>query len=170
MRASEAPKGTDERCPLATTSSCPRRPQWRSQHSPAQSNPVGMLALPLQISNRYLGTYFGVEWRARGRTRVAGRSASTLTGHDMRALQHYLGHKNIQHTVRYTDMAPDRAPSPTRKLSRPQTQAAGGSRRARRSRRSRRSLERDCLRDRRRSRPTYASGLDQRPKCGLKSG
>jgi type 1 fimbriae regulatory protein FimE len=29
-------------------------------------------------------------------------------GHDTRVLQHYLGHKNIQHTVRYTDMAPDR--------------------------------------------------------------
>jgi len=29
-------------------------------------------------------------------------------GVDTRALQHYLGHKNIQHTVRYTDMAPDR--------------------------------------------------------------
>ena len=29
-------------------------------------------------------------------------------GHDTRALQQYLGHKNIQHTVRYTDMAPDR--------------------------------------------------------------
>ena len=29
-------------------------------------------------------------------------------GHDTRALQHYLGHKNIQHTVRYTDMAPER--------------------------------------------------------------
>jgi len=29
-------------------------------------------------------------------------------GHDTRALQHYLGHKNIQHTVRYTAMAPDR--------------------------------------------------------------
>ena len=28
--------------------------------------------------------------------------------HDTRALQHYLGHKNIQHTVRYTEMAPDR--------------------------------------------------------------
>ena len=27
-------------------------------------------------------------------------------GHDTRALQH--GHKNIQHTVRYTEMAPDR--------------------------------------------------------------
>jgi site-specific recombinase XerD len=29
-------------------------------------------------------------------------------GHDTRALQHYLEHKNIQHTVRYTEMAPDR--------------------------------------------------------------
>src|SRR6516164_5233025 len=29
-------------------------------------------------------------------------------GHDTRVLQHYLGHKNIQHTVRYTEMAPDR--------------------------------------------------------------
>ncbi len=29
-------------------------------------------------------------------------------GHDTRALQAYLGHKNIQHTVRYTDMAPGR--------------------------------------------------------------
>jgi type 1 fimbriae regulatory protein FimB/type 1 fimbriae regulatory protein FimE len=26
-------------------------------------------------------------------------------GHDTRALQHYLGHKNIQHTVRYTEMS-----------------------------------------------------------------
>jgi len=29
-------------------------------------------------------------------------------GHNTRALQHYLGHKNIQHTVRHTEMAPDR--------------------------------------------------------------
>jgi hypothetical protein len=29
-------------------------------------------------------------------------------GVDTRALQHYLGHKNIQHTVRYTELAPDR--------------------------------------------------------------
>jgi hypothetical protein len=29
-------------------------------------------------------------------------------GHDTRALQAYLGHKNIQHTVRYTGMAPTR--------------------------------------------------------------
>lgn len=29
-------------------------------------------------------------------------------GQDTRAVQHYLGHKNIQHTVRYTELAPDR--------------------------------------------------------------
>src|SRR6516164_6631158 len=29
-------------------------------------------------------------------------------GHDTRALQVYLGHKNIQHTVRYTEMSPTR--------------------------------------------------------------
>jgi integrase len=29
-------------------------------------------------------------------------------GHDTRAIQAWLGHRNIQHTVRYTDMAPDR--------------------------------------------------------------
>ena len=29
-------------------------------------------------------------------------------GHDTRALQHYLGHKNIQRTVRYTELSPER--------------------------------------------------------------
>jgi type 1 fimbriae regulatory protein FimB/type 1 fimbriae regulatory protein FimE len=29
-------------------------------------------------------------------------------GHDTRALQAYLGHKNIQHPVRYTELAPTR--------------------------------------------------------------
>jgi type 1 fimbriae regulatory protein FimE len=29
-------------------------------------------------------------------------------GHDTRAIQHYLGHKNIQHTVQYTQLSPER--------------------------------------------------------------
>ncbi len=29
-------------------------------------------------------------------------------GQDTRAIQHYLGHRNIQHTVRYTELSPDR--------------------------------------------------------------
>lgn len=29
-------------------------------------------------------------------------------GQDTRSIQHYMGHKNIQHTVRYTELSPDR--------------------------------------------------------------
>ncbi len=29
-------------------------------------------------------------------------------GQDTRAIQHYLGHRNIQHTTRYTELAADR--------------------------------------------------------------
>jgi len=29
-------------------------------------------------------------------------------GRDARAIQHYLGHRNIMHTVRYTEVASDR--------------------------------------------------------------
>src|SRR5262249_803178 len=36
------------------------------------------------------------------------RYALANAGHATRALQAYLGHKNIQHTVRYTELAPDR--------------------------------------------------------------
>ncbi len=32
--------------------------------------------------------------------------ALAAKGHDTRALQAYLGHKNIQHTVRYTELSP----------------------------------------------------------------
>jgi integrase len=54
------------------------------------------------------------------RPRPALRSRSTRTcsagcgfklandGVDARALQAYLGHRNIQHTVRYTELAPTR--------------------------------------------------------------
>jgi site-specific recombinase XerD len=34
--------------------------------------------------------------------------ALAAKGHDTRALQAYLGHRNIQHTVRYTELAPER--------------------------------------------------------------
>jgi site-specific recombinase XerD len=40
--------------------------------------------------------------------RHACGSALANKGHDTRALQAYLGHKNIQHTVHYTELSPDR--------------------------------------------------------------
>jgi len=36
------------------------------------------------------------------------RYALAKKGHDTRALQAYLGHRNIQHTVRYTELSPTR--------------------------------------------------------------
>jgi len=51
----------------------------------------------------------GTRWHAlRGALRHACGFKLANDGHDTRALQHYLRHKSIQHTVRYTDMAPDR--------------------------------------------------------------
>ena len=40
--------------------------------------------------------------------RHAGGYALANRGHDTRALQAYLGHKNIQHTVRYTELSSTR--------------------------------------------------------------
>ena len=39
--------------------------------------------------------------------RHATGDALANKGHDTRALQAYLGHQNIQHTVRYTELSPD---------------------------------------------------------------
>jgi type 1 fimbriae regulatory protein FimB/type 1 fimbriae regulatory protein FimE len=38
----------------------------------------------------------------------SGETTPAAKGHDTRALQAYLGHKNIQHTVRYTELSPTR--------------------------------------------------------------
>ena len=40
--------------------------------------------------------------------RHAGGYALANAGHDTRSLQAYLGHRNIQHTVRYTELSPTR--------------------------------------------------------------
>jgi site-specific recombinase XerD len=40
--------------------------------------------------------------------RHACRYTLANKGHDTRALQAYLGHRNIQHTVRYTELSPTR--------------------------------------------------------------
>jgi hypothetical protein len=40
---------------------------------------------------------------------VARLTDAAKGNHDTRALQAYLGHRNIQHTVRYTELAPDRS-------------------------------------------------------------
>jgi integrase len=51
--------------------------------------------------------HHGPSPRTRGTRHACGFKLAN-DGHDTRSLQHYLGHKNIKHTVRYTEMAPDR--------------------------------------------------------------
>jgi site-specific recombinase XerD len=46
-------------------------------------------------------------WRTNQRNAKAVLALANR-GHDTRALQAYLGHRNIQHTVRYTEMSPTR--------------------------------------------------------------
>ena len=57
------------------------------------------------------GSESGPECRSRSTLNMLRHGcgyALANAGHDTRALQAWLGHKNIQHTVRYTELAPDR--------------------------------------------------------------
>lgn len=55
------------------------------------------------------GTAAGFDFKAHPHMlRDACGFALANAGHDTRALQAYLGHHNIQHTVRYTESAPTR--------------------------------------------------------------
>jgi hypothetical protein len=51
---------------------------------------------------------YGTRIRSSAPSRHGCGYALANAGHDTRALQAWLGHKNIQHTVRYTELAPDR--------------------------------------------------------------
>jgi integrase len=56
-----------------------------------------------------VGAASGLDFKAHPHMlRHACGFALANAGHDTRALQAYLGHRNIQHTVRYTEMAPTR--------------------------------------------------------------
>jgi integrase len=64
-----------------------------------------------------LDTKFDAEGRGRGGVSLPSASAYVAAcvwykiandGQDTRAVQHYLGHKNIQYTVRYTELSPER--------------------------------------------------------------
>jgi integrase len=52
--------------------------------------------------------YRAVAASVQGLLAIGGGYALANAGHDTRALQAWLGHKNIQHTVRYTELSPHR--------------------------------------------------------------
>ena len=61
----------------------------------------GTRSLPWSVSARKAGW----RWLRQG---SAALLIGFVKGHDTRALQAYLGHRNIQHTVRYTELSPTR--------------------------------------------------------------
>ena len=77
--------------------------------------------IPFQVGSPYYDALASARSRRSLATaaRPSGRAIASLLrhacgyklsrdDHDTRALQAYLGHKNIQHTVRYTELAPTR--------------------------------------------------------------
>lgn len=52
--------------------------------------------------------YFEKESGRRLAAKLAATAARTLFNLGCRTLQAYLGHRNIQHTVRYTELSPTR--------------------------------------------------------------
>jgi integrase len=62
-------------------------------------------------TNRWLGVDQDRGPSALGRNRRACGYVLANRGHDARALQDYLGHRNIQHTVRYSELSPTRVKS-----------------------------------------------------------
>ena len=77
---------------------------------------MGRMCLRANTGDRSRRLGFASCWREQGRNRrLIFRSIPICCGyklandgHDTCAIQHYLGHKNIQHTVRYTAANPAR--------------------------------------------------------------
>jgi len=55
-----------------------------------------------------VGRRAGIPWAHPHQLRHGCGYALAEAGHDTRAIQARLGHRNIQHTVRYTELAPGR--------------------------------------------------------------
>ena len=84
----------------------------RSQSLPSCSrrsaaHPSPPRALPAWSSARVPRLNFGFKVHPHMLRHACGFALASK-GHDTRALQAYLGHKNIQHTVRYTELSPTR--------------------------------------------------------------
>jgi type 1 fimbriae regulatory protein FimB/type 1 fimbriae regulatory protein FimE len=98
----------DENDPLAKTSK-PRRegPASSFLFTSERGAPFSTAGFAKMVE--CAGTEAGFDLKAHPRMlRHACGFALANAGHDTRSLQAYLGHRNIQHTVRYTELAPDR--------------------------------------------------------------
>ena len=88
-------------------SSASRSPSRHSCSRRSAERPSPPLASPAWLSGRALEARLGFKAHPHMLRHACGYALANK-GHDTRALQAYLGHRNIQHTVRYTELSPTR--------------------------------------------------------------
>ena len=103
------PCGTDTSC---MAREIPQAPQWRSFHNQSPPNrPLNHLPEP-EASLAALRPLLIAVWRpahgANAPRCAAAVCPSARPPTRTRSLQHYLGHRNIHHTVRYTELSAHR--------------------------------------------------------------
>lgn len=69
--------------------------------------PFGTAGFARMVERAGIETKFGFKAHPHMLRHACGYALANK-GHDTRALQAYLGHRNIQHTVRYTELSPTR--------------------------------------------------------------
>jgi len=89
-----------------------RRHQWESPQSPfvfvsERGAPLSRLGFARMVERAAAASKLKIKAHAHMLRHACGFKLAKA-GVDIRALQAYLGHRNIQHTVRYTELAPDR--------------------------------------------------------------
>ena len=76
-------------------------------HRPERGSPFTTAGFARMIERAGIEAKFGFKIHPHMLRHACGYALANR-GHDTRALQAYLGHRNIQHTTRYTDLAPNR--------------------------------------------------------------
>jgi integrase len=89
-----------------------RRHQRESPKSPfvfvsERAAPMSAPGFSRMVERAAVSAKFGIKTHAHMLRHACGYKLAN-DGHDTRALQAYLGHRNIQNTTRYTALAPDR--------------------------------------------------------------
>jgi integrase len=100
-----------------------RRHQRESTTSPfvfvsERGAPLSAVGFSRMIERAAMAAKLGIKAHAHMLRHACGYALANR-GHDTRALQAYLGHKNIQHTVRYTELSPNRFKNFWRELANP---------------------------------------------------
>jgi type 1 fimbriae regulatory protein FimB/type 1 fimbriae regulatory protein FimE len=84
-----------------------QRPKSAFVFTSERGSPFTIAGFARMVERAGAGAKFGFKAHPHMLRHACGYALANK-GHDTRSLQAYLGHRNIQHTVRYTELAPER--------------------------------------------------------------